>query len=260
MRKIKKILSIAGSDSGGGAGIQADIKTISALGHYAMTAVTAVTAQNTLGVSLIDSVSSEAVDAQLESVFSDLFPDAVKIGMLSTGDNCRVVARKLKSRNAAKIVLDTVLVSTSGSRLAAEDCVQAIKNELMPLADIITPNIPEAEAFTGIRITEQDDMAGAAYELSKMTDGAVLIKGGHLKGDASDLLYYNGRVKIFSCPRIDNPNTHGTGCTLSSAIACGLAEGMTIPEAVERAKEYITKIIGYGFDIGKGRGSLWHFG
>lgn len=265
---VKPILSVAGSDSVGGAGIQADIKTVSALGHYAMTIVTAVTAQNTLGVRLWEAVSPEMMKAQLKAVFEDIPPAGVKIGMVGNGQNASIIADELVLYNAKNIVCDPVLSATSGDRLTGDEGKKALTERIFPIADIITPNIPEAERLCNMQIGSVSDMERAAERLSAATPGAVLIKGGHLCGGAAeaaevseavDILLYEGKFYRFTTPRINNPNTHGTGCTLSSAIACGLAEGKDIPEAVRCAKEYVTRIIGNNFDIGHGRGSMWHF-
>lgn len=258
-RNIKTILSVAGSDSIGGAGVQADIKTISALGHYAMTAVTAVTAQNTMGVRLSEAVFPKMMRGQLDAVFDDITPDSVKIGMLANSENAEIIADRLKFYNAKNIVCDTVIMSTSGKELLTAEGLKALINKLFPIAAIITPNISEAERLCGMHIGSISDMERAAEILSETTPGAVLIKGGHLPEEAADVLRVKDKLYTFTSPRLSNPNTHGTGCTLSSAIACGLAEGLQIPEAVKRAKDYITRIIGNSFDIGKGCGSMWHF-
>ena len=259
MNNIKKILSCAGSDSSGGAGIQADIKTISAMGHYAMTAITAMTAQNTTKVSLAQAVSPEMMKAQLDMVFTDIFPDAVKIGMLMNGENAAIIADRLEFYKAEKIVCDTVIMSTSGRQLLDDEGIEVFVKKLMPLADVITPNIPEAQRLCGMKIHTPEDMEKAARSLSDSTKGGVLIKGGHLEGNALDILLHKGKFYYLETPRIQNPNTHGTGCTLSSAIACGLAEGKSVPEAVECAKKYITRVISAGLDIGMGNGPMWHF-
>ena len=259
MKEIKKILSCAGSDSCGGAGIQADIKTISAMGHFAMTAITALTAQNTTEVRLAQAVSPEMMRAQLDMVFTDIFPDSVKVGMLMNGENAAIIAERLGIYKAENIVCDTVIMSTSGRQLLDDEGLEIFIKKLMPLAEVITPNIPEAERLCGMKIHSPEDMEKAARSLSDNTKGGVLIKGGHLEGNALDILLYNGKFYYMESPRIDNPNTHGTGCTLSSAIACGLAEGKSVPEAVESAKKYITKVISAGLDIGKGNGPMWHF-
>lgn len=259
MNNIKKILSCAGSDSGGGAGIQADIKTISAMGHFAMTAITALTAQNTTKVSLAQAVSPEMMKAQLDMVFTDIFPDAVKIGMLMNGENATIIADRFEFYKAENIVCDTVIMSTSGRQLLDDEGIEVFIKKLLPLADVITPNIPEAERLCSMKIHTPEDMEKAARSLSDNTKGGVLIKGGHLEGNALDILLYKGKFYYMESPRIDNPNTHGTGCTLSSAIACGLAEGKSVPEAVECAKKYITRVISAGLDIGMGNGPMWHF-
>lgn len=255
---IKKILTIAGSDSSGGAGIQADIKTITALKMYAMSAITALTAQNTTGVSDIFEVTPDFVGKQLDSIFTDIFPDAVKIGMVSNSEIIKVIAQKLKYYNAKQIVIDPVMVSTSGSRLISEEAQKTLINLLMPLGTVITPNIPEAETLSGIEIKDENDMFRSAQIISQSYDGAILIKGGHLVNDAIDLLYKDGQSKWFSSERIDNPNTHGTGCTLSSAIACNLAKGYTLETSIQNAKNYLTGALKAKLNLGKGSGPLEH--
>lgn len=255
---MKKVLTIAGSDCSGGAGIQADLKTISAFGMYGMSVITALTAQNTLGVRGVCTTDKEFTELQISSVFEDIFPDAVKIGMVSDSGNIQVIKDGLKRYNAINIVLDTVMVSTSGHSLIDEDAKDVLIKGLIPIADIITPNIAEAEVLSGIVINEKDDMVRAAKIISDITDAAILIKGGHLNDCADDLLYSYGKTKWFKGEHIDNENTHGTGCTLSSAIACGLAEGYSIEESVLNAKSYLTGAIKSGLDIGKGRGPLNH--
>lgn len=255
---MKTVLTIAGSDSIGGAGIQADIKTISANGCYAMSVITSVTAQNTLGVTGIHDIPPEFVVKQLEAVFDDIVPDAVKIGMLSGTEIINAIAGFLESGNVKNIVADTVMVSTSGCRLLAEDAVSALTEKIFPLAEIITPNIPEAEILSGLNIKNREEMLSAAEKISEKFGGYVLIKGGHLDSTAADLLYGNGKTEWFETERIDNPNTHGTGCTLSSAIASNLAKGMTVEESVKNAKDYVTGAIKDGLDLGKGRGPLNH--
>ncbi len=222
---MKTVLTIAGSDSSGGAGIQADIKTVTAHGLYAMSAVTALTAQNTTGVYGIMEVTPEFLANQLDCIFKDIYPDAVKIGMVSSAALIEVIADKLKEYGAQHIVTDPVMVSTSGSRLLAEDAAETLVHTLIPLAEVITPNIPEAEVLCGMEIKTAADMEKAAVKIADFTNGAVLIKGGHDLNDANDLLYANGSFNWLNGERISNPNTHGTGCTLSSAIACGLAKG-----------------------------------
>ncbi len=255
---IKKVLTIAGSDSSGGAGIQADIKTITAHKMYAMSAITALTAQNTTGVLGIYEVTPEFVKLQMDSIFTDIFPDSVKIGMVSSGKIIEAISDKLLEYKAKNIVLDPVMVSTSGSKLISDEAVSMLKNKLIPVADIITPNIPEAEVLSGIGIKNSDDMEKAAMLIGDFFDGAILIKGGHMVNDATDLLYQNGKTEWFSAKKIDNPNTHGTGCTLSSAIACNLAEGRSISDSVKNAKAYLTGAISAMLNLGKGSGPLEH--
>lgn len=255
---IKKVLTIAGSDSSGGAGIQADIKTITAHKMYAMSAITALTAQNTTGVSEIFEVSPDFVGAQLDSIFTDIFPDSVKIGMVSSAEIIEVIAEKLKKYDAKNIVIDPVMVATSGSTLMRNDAVNTLCKKLFPLAALITPNIPEAEVLSGINIKSENEMIKAAEKISKDFNGAILIKGGHLVNDATDLLYQNFKFEWFSSERIDNPNTHGTGCTLSSAIACGLANGYTLSKSIQSAKEYLTGALKAQLNIGYGSGPLEH--
>ncbi len=259
MNNIKKILTAAGSDSCGGAGIQADIKTISACGHYAMTVITAVTAQNSRGVQNVQAVSPEMVASQLDSIFTDLRPDAVKTGMLLNEENVKIIADRLKLYRAKNIVCDTVIMSTSGRQLLDNNGIYSFLTCLAPISDIITPNIPEAERLTGKKINDIPDMKTAAARLYKLTGAAVLIKGGHLDGNVTDILCFNNEIYTYEAPRIKNPNTHGTGCTLSSAIACGLAEGMDIPSAVDKAKKYINAVISAGLSFNRESGPMWHF-
>lgn len=255
---IKKVLTIAGSDSSGGAGIQADIKTITAHKMYAMSAITALTAQNTTGVYGIMEASPEFVGSQLDCIFTDIFPDSVKIGMVSSSAIIEVIADKLTFYKAKNIVLDPVMVSTSGSRLISEDAMNALVTKLLPVADIITPNIPEAEVLCGFEIHDCDDMVRAAEKISEIFDGAILVKGGHLVNDATDLLFKDNNMKWFSAERVNNPNTHGTGCTLSSAIACNMAEGLTIEDSIQNAKSYLTGSLNAMLNLGKGSGPLDH--
>lgn len=255
---MKTVLSIAGSDSSGGAGIQADIKTITAHKLYAMTAITALTAQNTTGVFGISESTAEFVGMQLDAIFTDITPDAVKIGMVSNKEIIECIAQKLTAYNAKNIVLDPVMISTSGRTLLSEDAIETLISELIPLAAIITPNIPEAEYLSGISIYSKSDMEKAARIISEKYKGNILIKGGHLATSSDDLLYSNEEIIWYSCNRISNPNTHGTGCTLSSAIACNLASGFNIQESIESAKEYITGAINTNLDLGKGNGPLNH--
>ena len=255
---MKTALTIAGSDCSGGAGIQADIKTMTAHGIYAMSAITALTAQNTTGVTDILDSTPAFLSAQLDAVFTDIFPDAVKIGMVSSADLIHVIADKLRQYNARHIVVDPVMVSTSGSRLLQENAVDSLKNQLMPLAELVTPNIPESEILAAMPIHTPSDMETAARIISEEYHCAVLCKGGHDLNDANDLLWKDGVGRWFPGHRIDNPNTHGTGCTLSSAIASNLAKGMPLDAAVSMAKEYITGALGSMLDLGKGRGPMNH--
>ena len=255
---MKTALTIAGSDSGGGAGIQADIKTMTANGVFAMSAVTALTAQNTTGVRDIMETSPEFLAEQLDCVFTDIRPDAVKIGMVSSSGLIRVIAEKLKEYKAVNIVVDPVMVSTSGSKLLSDGSAETLKEELLPLADILTPNIPEAEVLSGIQIESETDMARAAEMISTSYGCGVLVKGGHRISDANDLFWQNGTCRWFYGRRIDNPNTHGTGCTLSSAIASNLAKGFSMEESVERAKEYISGALSAMLDLGRGSGPMNH--
>lgn len=255
---MKTALTIAGSDCSGGAGIQADIKTMAAHGIYAMSAITALTAQNTTGVYGVMEVSPEFLKKQLDCIFSDIYPDAVKIGMLSSGEIMKAVADKLKKYKAGHIVLDPVMVSTSGSRLMQKEAAFVMKETLFPLAEVITPNIPETEVLTGMAIQNEKDMEAAAQKLWEDCHCAVLCKGGHSINEANDLLYMNGEAIWIKGKRSENPNTHGTGCTLSSAIACNLALGYGLKKAVENAKGYISGALQAGLDLGKGPGPLNH--
>ena len=263
-KKYCRVLTIAGSDSGGGAGIQADLKTFSANGCYGMSVITALTAQNTVGVTGIHPVPVDFVRAQIEAVLSDIGADAVKIGMLFSPELIKCVAAELDRFQVEKIVLDPVMVATSGDKLLQDDAVQALKDHLVPMASIITPNLPEAEVLAGHAITSPDGVARAAAELTGLGCPDILIKGGHLEdGDSDDLLYL-GREKrrvFLPADRIDTTNTHGTGCTLSSAIAANMARGRGVEEAVLLAKEYITGAIAAGadYELGRGHGPVHHF-
>ena len=255
---MRTALSIAGSDSSGGAGIQADIKTMMANGVYAMSAITAMTAQNTTCVTAIMNATPEFLKAELDEVFTDIFPDAVKIGMVSSKELIRVIAEKLKQYGAEQIVLDPVMVATSGAKLISDDAVEALKSELIPLASVITPNIPEAEVLSGMKITSPEAMEAAAEKIWREFGCAVLMKGGHQQNDANDYLYGDEGGTWFYGKRIDNPNTHGTGCTLSSAIAANLAKGLCLSEAVDRAKTYLSGALAAMLDLGKGSGPMNH--
>lgn len=255
---MKKVLSIAGSDCSGGAGIQADVKTITAHGMYAMTAITALTAQNTTGVYGITEVSPEFVGQQLDCIFRDIRPDAVKIGMVSNSRIISVIAEKLKEYEAKQIVVDPVMAATSGGTLMQQEARSALKEELLPLAAVITPNLGEAEALSGLRVETQEDMVLAGKRIGAYLKGGVLLKGGHLPETADDLLYLEGNAFWFRGERIQNPNTHGTGCTLSSAIACNLAAGRGLKESVSRAKAYVTGALKAQLNLGQGSGPLNH--
>lgn len=255
---MKKVLTIAGSDCSGGAGIQADLKTITAHKMFGMSAITALTAQNTTGVYGIFETDADFVENQIDCIFKDIRPDAVKIGMVSNLQIIRSIANKLKEYNSENIVVDPVMVSTSGSKLLNDDAADALMSELIPIATVITPNIPEAEALWGKRIQTATDIETAATQIGEKSGVAVLIKGGHLSDNADDLLYTEGKIIRFSGERIDNPNTHGTGCTLSSAIACNLAEGKSLTDSVAAAKDYITVCLKANLNLGNGSGPLNH--
>lgn len=255
---MRTALSIAGSDSSGGAGIQADVKTMTANGVYAMTAITALTAQNTTGVTGIMEVTPEFLAQQLDSIFTDIRPDAVKIGMVSSSALIQVIAEKLKEYKAENIVVDPVMVATSGSKLISDDAIETLKTCLMPLSSILTPNIPEAEVLAEMKVETEEEMILAAKKISETFHCAVLCKGGHQLNDVNDLLYRDGEYKWFHGKRIQNPNTHGTGCTLSSAIASNLAKGYSMDESVKRAKDYISEALEAMLDLGKGSGPMKH--
>lgn len=256
---MKTVLTIAGSDSIGGAGIQADIKTISALDCYAMSVVTALTAQNTMGVDEVLEVPCEFVKTQMKSVFSDIFPDAVKIGMMGNESIINAVSEVLADYKAVNVVTDPVMVSTSGRPLLSNAGINVLTKRLFPLSDLITPNIPEAEALTGIKITGRKDMENAAEFLFDMCRGSVLLKGGHMSGSAADLLFDGDMFTWFESERICSSNTHGTGCTLSSAVAVFLAQGLSLKQSISEAKMYISGAISHGLDLGHGNGPLNHF-
>lgn len=255
---MKTALTIAGSDSCGGAGIQADIKTMMANGVYAMSAITALTAQNTTGVTSILNADSKFLGEELDAVFTDIYPDAVKIGMVSESDLIRIIASKLRQYNAKNIVVDPVMVATSGAKLISDDAIDTLKQELFSLADVLTPNIPEAEVLTGRTISNAEEMIDAAKMISETYNCAVLCKGGHTINDANDLLYVNNTYRWFYGKRIQNPNTHGTGCTLSSAIASNLAKGFDLETSVCRVKDYISGALSAMLDLGKGSGPMDH--
>ena len=255
---MKTALTIAGSDSSGGAGIQADIKTMTANGVYAMSAVTALTAQNTTGVYGILESTPEFLASQLDCIFTDIFPDAVKTGMVSSTGLIEVIADKLKQYKAQNIVVDPVMVATSGSRLISQEAVDALKELLLPLATVLPPNIPEAAVLSELTISGPADMEKAAQAIGEAYGCAVLCKGGHDLNDANDLLWRDGTCKWFHGRRIHTPNTHGTGCTLSSAIASNLAKGYDLDTAVERAKAYLSGALAAMLDLGAGQGPMDH--
>ncbi len=252
-------MTIAGSDSGGGAGIQADLKTFAALGVYGTSALTAITAQNTVGVTGIHEIPIEMVAAQIEAVISDIGTDAVKTGMLSSSDIVETVSRELAHFRVDRLVVDPVIVAKSGDRLLREEALDALRRSLLPLATVVTPNIPEAEALTGMKIESGDDVRRAAEKIVGMRAKAVVVKGGHLPGLPVDLFYDGREFREFSAPRIETRNTHGTGCTFASAIAAGLAKGMEVVDAVAGAKEYVTGAIRRSLNLGEGHGPLNHF-
>ena len=254
----KTALTIAGSDCSGGAGVQADIKTMEANGVYAMSVISVLTAQNTLGVQKLFPVSAECITAQIDSVFADIFPDAVKIGMPGTTELIQIIAERLRHYQAKHIVVDPVMLSSSGNTLVDEKAAEMMKKELFPLAEVLTPNIPEAEVLTGKKIQTREEMEQAAEQLSREYGTAIVLKGGHAKTDANDLLYENGKSIWIEGEQMVNPNTHGTGCTFSSAIAAGLAEDWDLETSVRRAKAYMQRAIGAGLDLGQGNGPLEH--
>ncbi len=256
--KMKTALTVAGSDSSGGAGIQADIKTMTMNGVYAMSVITALTAQNTTGVSSISEVTPDFLADQMDMIFTDIRPDAVKIGMVSNSELIKSIVERLTFYKAENIVVDPVMVATSGADLMKSEAVITMKECLLPIATLVTPNIPEAEVLTEMKIKNEDDMVKAAVYINKTYGCAVLLKGGHSVNDANDLLCQNGEVKWFYGKRIDNPNTHGTGCTLSSAIASNLAKGFDLESSVQRAKDYISGALSAQLDLGSGSGPMNH--
>lgn len=259
MKMIKKVLTIAGSDSGGGAGIQADLKTFAAHGVYGMSVVTAVTAQNTCEIKAVQDMSPDIIAKQLDAVFEDIGADAVKIGMVSRIESIKVIVDRLKKYKPRNIVLDTVMVSKSGCFLLKPEAEETMIQELIPLAFMVTPNIPEAERIAGININSVADMKKAAEIIHKLGAEYVLVKGGHLEGEPSEVLFDGEKSFVLDGKRIDTKNTHGTGCTLSSAIAANLALGLSAKEAVVNAKEYLTEAIRQSLSIGSGAGPLNHF-
>ena len=255
---MKTALTIAGSDSSGGAGIQADLKTMTVLGVYGMSAITALTAQNTMGVAGIQETAPEFLALQLDCVFTDIFADAVKIGLVSSAGLIRVIGEKLREYEAKNIVVDPVMVATSGARLMENEAVKTLMEVLFPLAELLTPNIPEAQVLSGMEIHCPEDMEKAAQRIGSAYGCAVLCKGGHQQNEANDVLYRDGKLMWFRGERIANPNTHGTGCTLSSAIASYLALGASLDEAVAKAKDYLSGALAAGLNLGKGHGPMNH--
>ena len=255
---LKTALSIAGSDCSGGAGIQADIKTMTMNGVYTMSAITAMTAQNTTGVRAIQESTPDFLKQQIDAVFEDIYPDAVKIGMVASSELIRVIAERLRYYDAKNVVVDPVMVASAGSSLIKQEAVQTLIQELLPISTLVTPNIPEAQVLSGMTIQNKEDMIAAAKQIGDQYHCAVLLKGGHSINDANDLLYADGALVWFEGKRIDNPNTHGTGCTLSSAIASNLAKGYTLAESVQKAKDYVSGALAAMLDLGKGSGPMNH--
>ncbi len=255
---MKKALSIAGSDSCGGAGIQADIKTMTMNGVYAMSAITALTAQNTTGVRAISEVTPQFLKQQIDAVFEDIYPDAVKIGMVSSAELIKTIAERLRHYKAKNIVVDPVMIATSGSALIKTEAIEILTKELFPISTLVTPNIPESEILADMKISSDKDMYTASRIIGDTYNTSVLIKGGHSVNDANDLLYSNGKHSVFEGKRINTDNTHGTGCTLSSAIVANLAKGFCLAEAIQRAKSYISGALGAMLDLGRGSGPMNH--
>lgn len=255
---LKTALTIAGSDCSGGAGIQADLKTMTMNGVYAMSVITALTAQNTTGVRAIQESTPDFLKQQMDAVFEDIYPQSVKIGMVSSSVLIRVIADRLRFYNAKNVVVDPVMVATSGSALMKTNAVQTLMEELLPIATLVTPNIPEGEILSCLTIESKADMRAAAKQIGDNYHCAVLLKGGHNINDASDLLYADGDFRLFEGKRIHTSNTHGTGCTLSSAIASNLAKGFTLVESIQRAKDYVSGALAALLDLGKGSGPMKH--
>ena len=255
---LKTALSIAGCDCSGGAGIQADIKTMTMNGVYAMSAITAMTAQNTTGVRAIQESTPDFLKQQIDAVFEDIYPDAVKIGMVASSKLMRVIGERLRYYDAMNVVVDPVMVASAGSSLIKQEAVQTLIQELLPISTLVTPNIPEAQVLSGMSIQNKEDMIAAAKQIGDQYHCAVLLKGGHSINDANDLLYADGEFHWFEGKRINNPNTHGTGCTLSSAIASNLAKGYTLAESVQKAKDYVSGALAAMLDLGQGSGPMNH--
>jgi hydroxymethylpyrimidine/phosphomethylpyrimidine kinase len=259
MERVRTALTIAGSDSGGGAGIQADLKTFSALGVFGMSAITAITAQNTLGVTAVFELPPEIVAAQIDAVVSDIGVDAAKTGMIANAEIIRVVAAKVREHGISRFVVDPVMIATSGDRLLAEDAVDALRTELLPLATVVTPNLPEAGVLIGREVTTPAEMREAARAIVGLGARSALVKGGHLAGDAIDIFYDGEHLLELTARRIPTTSTHGTGCTLASAIASLLAKGVPLDEAIRDAKAYVTTAIERAYPIGHGHGPVHHF-
>ena len=256
---VPRALTIAGSDSGGGAGIQADLKTFAAMAVYGTSILTAITAQNTLQVTEVLELPPSVVKSQIDAVLSDIGADAVKTGMLSSATIIETVVGKLHDHNVVTLVVDPVMVAKAGDRLLEEDAVEALKTLLIPIAQVVTPNIHEAQVLTGRAIKSVDDARDAARKIVAMGAKAALVKGGHLNGPATDILFDGEEYRLFTTPRIATTSTHGTGCTLASAIAAGLAKGLSVKDTITQAKKYVTATIRHSFPIGRGHGPLNHF-
>ncbi len=259
MMNLAKAMTIAGSDSGGGAGIQADLKTFAAMGVYGTSVLTAITAQNTQTVTEVVDMPDSMIRSQIDAVVSDIGADAVKTGMLSSAGIIEIVAEKVTEHGMTPLVVDPVMVAKGGARLLREDAVDALKSLLLPLATVVTPNIPEAEVILGRRIEDMDDMRDAAREIVEFGARSVVVKGGHMEGPATDIFFDGSDIKAYTSQRISTHNTHGTGCTFASAIAAGLAKGNSVRDSVSDAKKYVTEAIRYAPAIGKGNGPLNHF-
>ena len=253
-----KAMTIAGSDSGGGAGAQADLKTFAALGVYGASTLTAITAQNTVGVTAVHEIPTDVIRAQIDAVLTDIGADAVKTGMLSSSAIIECVADALEHWKVPALVVDPVMVAKSGDSLLQEEAVGALRSRLLPLASVVTPNIPEAEVLTGMNISSDSDVRDAARAIVAMGAKAVVVKGGHREGPATDIFFDGAQFQEFTTARIDTVNTHGTGCTFASAVAAGLAKGLPVIDAVGAAKEYVTEAIRHSFPIGQGHGPLSH--
>ncbi|SVC74751.1 uncharacterized protein METZ01_LOCUS327605 [marine metagenome] len=252
-------MTIAGSDSGGGAGVQADLKTFAALGVYGASTLTAITAQNTVAVTAVHEIPTDVITAQIDAVLTDIGADAVKTGMLSSSDIIECVCEALEIHGVQRLVVDPVMIAKSGDALLREDAIGSLRTRLLPLAMVVTTNIPEAEALTETTIVSDADVRRAAEAIVGMGARSVVVKGGHREGPATDLFYDGKEFKEFTAPRFDTVNTHGTGCTFASAVAAGLARGMVVTDAVALAKDYVTEGIRLSFSIGQGHGPLNHF-